>query len=403
MNMGVTTLTDKKKKNFSEKVRQALKQYLLLNKRLFKRPSFIVILCLLPLLVAAMAFAAQSDSGIVSVSLARRDPADAKAAEIIEKLNSTSRVINFTVCDTVEQAEENVRSGKDTAAWIFEENTAERIEKFVADPTERNFIVTCCVREDTPLLRVSCEKLYATLYAESTRPSLIRYARRTAPELDGVSDGELMEYYDSLNISNDLFTFSYVDSGASLKDMKETSYLVTPLRGLLAVMTVLCGLAVSMFWLQDKERGAFVWISRRRRPFFSFVYHLTALLDAGAVMLVSLYVAGIAVGFWREVAMTALYAVACTGFCILVRTLCRSLTLLGTVTPVIILGLLVACPIFMNFEIPLAVRLLLPTDYYLDCVHDFSRMGALALYTAAVFAVDYALYLVFARFDKSTA
>ena len=73
MNMGVTTLTDKKKKNFSEKVRQALKQYLLLNKRLFKRPSFVVILCLLPLLVAAMAFAAQSDSGIVSVSLASRD------------------------------------------------------------------------------------------------------------------------------------------------------------------------------------------------------------------------------------------------------------------------------------------------------------------------------------------
>lgn len=394
---------ENKRHAFTERLCSALKQYLLLNKRLLRKPSFIIILCMLPLLAAAMSVISKEDSGIITVALSQCDPHDEAASDIIRQLDETSHIIDFIICDTPEKANNEVLSGRADAAWVFEANTKENLARFASDPKSKNKIVSCLEREDNPILRVATEKLYTTVYAECTRPLYIRFARENAEELDVYSDEEMMDFYKNVNIGEELFEFSYVDSSAPTDETSRTGYLVTPLRGMLAVMMVLCGLAVSMFYLQDRERGAFVWIPRRRRMLFSAVYHLTALFDAGVIVLVALYAAGVASGFLREAEAILLYMLACTAFCIFVRRICGSIKLLGTITPVLILGFLLVCPIFMNVGVPGWVSALLPTTYYLDCVHNFAYMRDMAVYTAAVFAVDAVLYVIWDRFARKGA
>ena len=67
-------------------VRTALRRYLLLNKRILKRLSFILILAAVPVMVAAIGLVSQQQNGVVSVALAAEDPDDPLAAEIIGQL-----------------------------------------------------------------------------------------------------------------------------------------------------------------------------------------------------------------------------------------------------------------------------------------------------------------------------
>ena len=58
----------------------------LLNKRLLKKFSFIIILCLIPLMTLAMTYLAKDESGILNITLCSEYPIDTLANAIIDNL-----------------------------------------------------------------------------------------------------------------------------------------------------------------------------------------------------------------------------------------------------------------------------------------------------------------------------
>jgi len=110
-----------------KKFKTSLTRILIFNKRLLKKPSFILILCLIPLFVLSLVFFTKEESGILTITLCAEDNNDPLANEIISSLMSNDGVLIFVKSESVDEAYESVRLGKSDAAWIFEKDLQSKI------------------------------------------------------------------------------------------------------------------------------------------------------------------------------------------------------------------------------------------------------------------------------------
>lgn len=374
------------------------RRWLILNKRLFKKASFVVILLLIPLLVAAMGIAsAGEDIGLFTVALAAKDREDKLTQEVISSLTDGTQIFRFIVCDSPDTASDLVENGKADAAWIFAEDLESRIDDFVNHMHRRNAFVVIIQREDNPLLRLTHEKLNAALYPHLSQSLYRNYMYNNILTLNDLTPQQLEEYYNAVGSEgDDIFDFVY-SNGSDKSDSENTSFLLSPLRGLMAITMTLGGFAIAMFYTQDELRGTFDRLPIGKRFALSVAYHSTAVINMAVAVLIALFLTGMATSVWRELASMTMYCIITVGFCMALRLICRDNRLLGAVIPLITVVMIVLCPIFFNISAVPIVPYLLPPYYYLNSIYNLKFFGYMALYAIAVYTFDYVIYRIRSR------
>ena len=146
-----------------KKFKTSLIRILIFNKRLLKKPSFILILCLIPLFVLSLVFFTKEESGILTITLCAEDNNDPLANEIISSLMSNDGVLIFVKSESVDEAYESVRLGRSDAAWIFDKELQSKIDRFV-DSNMRKPFVTVVERETDIFLQLAHETLTGYIY-----------------------------------------------------------------------------------------------------------------------------------------------------------------------------------------------------------------------------------------------
>ena len=222
-----------------KKINDGIRSYFILSKRLLRKKSFVAILALVLLIVGALAFAANNgDSGIITVAVAAENSNDEIADGLMNTLLNEKGLVRFLHCDSPDSAGEAVERGQADAAWIFHDKLDEKIRKYVNNTNARNAFVTVIQREESVFLRLSHEKLNALLYPYVSRALFLERAEDT---FNGSLDNAIDYYYAVNADGSDLFEFVYVSDGGAdeVAESDDTSFLVSPLRGLLAVMVVL--------------------------------------------------------------------------------------------------------------------------------------------------------------------
>lgn len=361
------------------KIKKLFLWYLLLNKRFLKKPGLWAILIIIPLLVVALNVVSFQDSGIISIALAAEDKNDKLASAIIEEIKSDDRLIRFEVAKTPAHAEELVKQGNVDAAWIFPKNTAQNLTDFV---TAKQSFIKILEREETVPLMLAREKLCGVVYKNCSSSLYINYVRQNLSEFNGFTDHQLMEYYNNAKVDGEeLFEFSYTNPNHSTDDAK-VGYLLTPVRGLMAIMLILSGLAAAMFYTDDDANGTFAWISLKTKPVIAGVFHIIPISLTAISMLISLYFSGLWVGGLREVGIMLLYLFCVTVFCMIIRLICKTNKILGAVTPLTLLLFMVVCPVFIDIKILRPIQYLLPTFHYLSAVHNNKFIIFMAVYAA---------------------
>lgn len=355
--------------------------YILLNKRLFKKWSFLLILCIVPMLVAGMRLASQQESGIVTIALYMRNPADELSAGIVEQLQSDRDVLRYVVCETEEAARGLVESFQADAAWIFPEDLAGSIQASALRKRVRP-VVTVVEREDNVPLTFSREVLCSALYPAFSYAVYEDFVRDDLGlEVDAE---ELLQAYERTLVEGSLFQIEYFDGQA----VEDSNYLMAPLRGILALWLVLCGFAASMYYIQDEQRGTFSWMPVRHRLWMAFGLHAVLLSDAAAVLLIACRLAGIFTVWYKEVANAVLFMGCVLVFCNLVRMVCGTLERLGCCIPILLMGMTVVCPVFINVNRFQPLQYLLPPFYYLKATHSTYHIYLMAAYICAVLAMS---------------
>ena len=263
------------------------KWFVLLNKRLYKKATFLLILILIPLLVIGYGTVARDESGLFTVALACKGE-DNTTSQIMQELKDGSNLIRFIICDDPETAEAMVDGQRADAAWIFDDNLEDAIYRFAAKPLRKNAFIQIIEGESTIPLKLIREKLSGVIFSRTSRAYYLNYLRENAPEVQDVSDEELLKYYDDFAAESTFFEFAYLDGGAKEENTQTTSYLLSPVRGLLAVVIVLGGLAAAMYYMQDEKLGTFSLVPQKRKAPVEFGCQLIAIVNVSVVALVAL-------------------------------------------------------------------------------------------------------------------
>lgn len=366
------------------------KWLLMMNKRLYKKITFLLILLLIPVMVLGYGIAAKEESGVLTIALAQ-EGSDPMAQAVMADLMEDNSLIRFVSCETPDEAKKLISDTKADAAWIFAADMTDRVCKFVQNPARRNAFVWVIEQDATIPLRLAREKLSGTVFGHCSPTFYLEYIRANVPELDGLSDGELLEFYNNFAEDAKLFEFAYLEGEGGVEDIRQANYLLTPVRGLLAVIMVLSGLAAAMYWIQDDRAGTFSLVPQRSKAAVEFGCQMIAVLNIATVALIALILAGLTAELGRELVILIMYAVSVSLFCMTVRRLCQSLAIVGTALPLLIVVMLVVCPVFFDLGALRAVQYLFPPTYYINAaVSDrfLLLMGAYSLALLAIYALS---------------
>lgn len=365
----------------------------LLNKRLLKKISFLIILCCIPLLVLGVNLMAKQESGILRVVLCRED-ADDLADKVVADLLQMESALSFVEVETKEEAINLVQMNKADAAWIFpgdfEDIMNDCFQKGIWDEA----LIRIVEKEDNVMLHLSREVLFGRLYSTISYTVYDHFVRSVV--LDGVevSEEELWESYQKTNMDENMFVFSYLDGETA--DMG-TSYVLYPVRGLLALVIVLCGLALGLYFMQDEQNGIFVWMPLNRTVLGSWLYQMPGLADVGVVVLAALFLSGVTVSFLTEILLMFVYLWMVAGFSDLVRRLCGKPVRLGAMIPLLMIVMLAVTPIFMGAPNMKWLQLLLPPYYYINALHNNAYRVGMLVYVVVIFAVNFLILKLQAR------
>ncbi len=379
-----------------KRIKTFFRRYFILTKRLLKKPSFIIILLLVPILVAATSIISKDgDSGILTIALAMEDKDDKIASEIVTAFTEDESLVRFHLCDTPDEAEDMVSAGSADAAWIFASNLDEKIDDFINLKHSNNAFVKVVQSTDSVALRLAHEKLNTSLYPHLSLAIYRQYLGDTSLDFSDFSQEEIDEFYNSMEVEGeDLFNFVYANAiGNPEEEEKDgnSSLVLSPIKGLLAIMILLSGIAVSMFYMHDEARGVFDRLPRGTGFSFSVIYHAAAVAMVGLVAFITLAVSGIA-PHWYELPILVLYCICTVGFCMCLRMLLGDIRLFGTLAPLLIVITAVLCPIFITAPRVPIVQIILPTFHYIHSFTNKNFVFYMAIYSVILYVLAFVLH-----------
>ncbi len=355
-----------------------LKWFLMLSKRLYKKPSFVVLLVLIPACVFAFSIVANQKRGFVQIVLAKSDNADVISSEIIDDLLHKQSMVYFTLVDTPQDAIEEVKSGSADEAWIFPADTENEIDSFV--DKHEDYVVSVVTKEQNVMLRLAREKLSGVLYKYCAKAYYIDYIRSNINEISGLSDQELIAYFENVSVDESLFVFGNPTDISN--EVSDTNYLTVPIRGLLAVLAVVCGMAATMYYMQDESSGLFAHIKQKRKGLVAFGCVLTAVINVSVVLILSLCLSSLSGNILKEILVLFIYTFCCASFCLLLKQIFQSIRLYAAIIPLLTVVFVGVCPVFFDFRNFSAVQILLPPTYYVNSVYDNRYIVYMVIYSA---------------------
>lgn len=368
-------------------MKRILKWFLMLSKRLYKKPSFVVLLVLIPLCVFAFRFAAGQDRGFVHIVLAQNENNDTVSSEVISDLLSENSLVHFTLADSPSSAVDEVKNGLADEAWIFPADTKGKISDFVGG--DNDYVVSVVTKEQSISLRLAREKLAGSLYKYCAKAYYIDYIRANLSALGDLSDQELITYFENVRVDEDLFVFG---NPADLSGADgDTNYLTSPIRGLLAILAVLCGMAATMYYMQDEAAGTFAHVKQRQRGLTAFGCIVTAVMNVSAVLLLSLCLSSLVGNIAKEILALLLYTFCCASFCLLLSRIFTSLRTYSAIIPLLTVVLIGICPVFFDFRDLSALQMLFPPTYYVNSVYDSRYLVYMFVYTVVCSMLSFAL------------
>ncbi len=396
------------------KTRRLLLWMALLNKRILKQPLFLILIALVPLLVFGVGRLSQESSSLVTAAVAPGTADDEVSSRLIESLvESSSSAVRYIAFSDKKTMKEAVSSGQARIGFLLPKDTGALFEAYGSQKTKNlsegalallgvllgsesaseemkaHSIASYAATNDV-ISKITREQLFSQLY-----PSLERAVLKTwlkiHPEAGSMTQTQRDQFVDETlavyEEDYDYFDLEYLD-GTKVEDDEIDRFIASPMRGLLAALLTLTGLAAVLYLKEDCLVGRFVWIPSHAHPLFHYVYLLIPLTDVALAMLAALCVGG---GFTRasmEVPALILFILQVAGFSNLLRLLLRKSAFMASSIPILICACLFLTPVFVDLAILEPVQMLLPPYLYLKSIHGNFPLWYMAVYALAAGAAS---------------
>ena len=350
----------------------------ILNKRLYKKFVFLLILILIPLFGFFMGFINQQESGILTIGFIVEEESEI-AKKVITELKDTSKLINFVEIENYQEGISLLEKEKINAVWIFTTGFGEKIHNM--KPTKKEPLVSVIEPESNVLLKLSREKLSSVLFKFGSPYVYLNFIDSKLPMINHLSEEEKLEYLNWFPKEENLFKFST----ANEKNTSSMGYLLSPLRGLFSILLVIAGLAVSLILIEDNEKQLFVWLSPWKKLLAEGTTIFLALLNLSVFVIFTFFIVGINLNFFREVILIVFYCVSVTIFSLLIKELFSNKKILVMLIPFLSLLMIGICPIFFDLSFLKIFQLIFPPTYYLKGIYETSFFFYMICFSGLLF------------------
>ena len=357
-------------------MRKIFTWYYLLNKRTLKNYSYIVLFLLLPLLAFSLKIISLRDSSVLKVGL-YTDANSGLSKDIIKELIKEDSIINFIEYKDEESAYEDLQVKLD-ALWILPDDLVEAINNNLY---KKKHVVKVIEARKSSILGISREKLFAKLYPYISKALYKKYMEEKFPYLKDNKEGEeeLDAYYEARKINDDIIEFVSLDKDGYIEKKTDKSFILSPLRGFLAIWLFLVAMISAMFYKKDIDAGLWVWIDRRLKSAFSFLYIIAITSTAALIMLVAIYVSGLGIALYKEVVSLFFYVIALALVSNILRVIFNNIYIYSAFIPVILIVSVILSPIFIDLSRPL-LQCTVPVYHYINSIHTLSGLYKIFAY-----------------------
>ncbi len=369
----------------------------MLTKRLLKKASFIILLISIPLLTIGFSVFAEEGGSFITIAIYEEDPADPIAIEITDNLNKESQLIKYIFCESETDAIDCVEKKEADCAWILPSEMGSHIENYVFQGEKAKPFIRIIIREETVINTLSNELLTGAMFDVMAREYYIDFIKNNVPELNNLSEDELLSYYTSTQTPDSLFVFDDIGTTAS---PVETNLLTSPIKGMLSLVILLTGLATSVYFIKDKELGLFSFIKTTLMPYIELGYELVATVIVSTVVYISLLVMGLLTNPLLEAVSLILYCLSISVFCIVLRAIINNLKMMCVFTPLIVIVTLAVCPIFFNLLKLRFIQPFFPTANYINSTYNPVFMLYMLAYIVIIWLI-YNMVLKLKKHNKS--
>lgn len=339
-----------------KKIRRGFVWLFMIWKRMLKKPSYVLLLAAIVTLALSFAIFFQNSGELVRIAIFAENE---ETQTIFSESEKSTTVIKYEFFDSEEGAREAVTMRGFDAAWIIAGDLSDAAQEFVLRGRP---VVKIFQRDDTVFLRLSREKLYATIYPYISKAVYDGFMTEAFPEADReVTDG----YYYSQSEARSIIEMKFNNSD---QKVSELDLLASPVRGILAVAVFLCAYAATMSFKKDRDGGLFARSPESRLIYIESEYIFISVLNAGIVALLSMWLTGIFTTPGNELLLMLVYMLLCTAFCLVWGELTDNIGAMGALMPILAIVMLVICPVFINLVNIPQIQLLLPPFYYLSAL-----------------------------------
>lgn len=361
--------------------------YWLITKRLLKKISFLVILALIPISTLLMMTVKEDEKGLLRVALSSESQ-DQLSKEMLDAFNSESKIVGYTLFDTPQTAIDAVKSGNADVAWVLEDNLQEKIKQN-ADG-EKTPLVNVYASEDNMLVKASRELMFTKVYSRVAYEVFKNYVDKLDLPPERATEDILEEAFFVVGANETLVEFEF--KGSVQIDMNESSYLTSPIRGLLATLVLLCSMAATLYFLNDEKNGTFSSFSVYKRCLLFFAGNMAAALLSSVFALLALAISGVFYNVVIELVSSIIFSIMCSGFCMIIGSLTRSPSRFSIFIPIIFVFTIVFTPVIFSLDLLPQLQAFLPTYLYLTISKNIIYLLYMTIYSVIVIFLGSSLY-----------
>lgn len=354
-------------------------RYLLLLKRLFKKKSYILMLLIVPLMVLALKGMGGGDAGLMTIGVyvPGEDYASSALKESIETEPGSFRYIFY---DDSDKLIADVKSQKLSEGWICPDNLDEAVENIVASG-QTDEKIEIIIREQGLSHLLGREVLNSRVYESLARQMASTYIADKLYKGNPTEEQQekILKTFDSYEINGNLFELGYLDDSQN-QNSDDTNYIMMPLRGMLALWLLILSIAASMYYIEDKQNGIFIWWKAHLSIARDFLYYGVIVFIPTIMVLVGLKIGGVSTSLSREILAIIIYDFTLICLTNILREIIGTVKGLGLITPILIIASALLSPVFIDIKTGRTFQKLCPTFHYLYSIHDDYYLKTLMLF-----------------------
>ena len=384
-------------KNGMEQLKRIIMYAVLIWKRMWKTPGYLLVFLFVPLVLLSVA---QFSKGEMEVKVAvciegfqesektsREEGNRSFNRELKARLETKEGAISFSFYESEEEVKREVAIAKAECGFVISEDLFETLQR----KRFKNSI-SCFVSPQTSMQTVCKEAFFAELFSlfeEYTFPEqaggmvleelkesvesgnekieALEKTEEVAKERIAKRAEELLEQY---RFNGSTFQFEQEDYKSEVVQGKESleKDRLFSTRGVCALLVFICALCGTMDALED-DNAKRICRLKHKNCFTSLTIFMPAFV-MGAISLFCYSIVGIMDGFWKETGAMLMYLLLLVVYCMILKKLCRREENLASVMSILILLTAVVCPVFVDLSqfIPVLnlVEKIFPVHYYLN-------------------------------------